>query len=888
MADLPSGTVTFLFTDIEGSTRLAQQLGDAWPPVLARHEELLRDAVEEHGGTVFGTEGDAVFAVFPSAPRAVAAAAAGQRALQQEAWPPEAAVRVRMGIHTGEGLVSGDTYVGLDLHRVARIANAGHGGQVLLSEAARLLTEPSMEGGLQLRELGEYHLKDLSRPERISMLVIEGLPDEFPSLRTLDAVPNNLPTLLTTFLGRERELAEASALLETARLLTLTGPGGTGKTRLALQLAADATERFRDGVYFVPLGPITEPRLVMPTIAQALGMADPGGKVMERLTEQLADKQLLLLLDNFEQVLDAAQDVGELLNALPEARVLATSRSPLRIYGEQEYPVPPLELPGSDEPADPEALSQFASVALFVERAMAVRPDFTVDVSNAPAIAQICIALDGLPLAIELAAARVRVLTPQAILSRLGDKLSILAGGSANLPQRQQTLRGAIDWSYDLLEPADRAAFARMAVFAGGADLAGVEAVVLADWPADAGPKPDALDAVTSLLDKSLIRQGSDPHGEPRFLMLSTIRAYAMERLHESDATHAVRRRHAEHYLELASGLSNNVFGGQQRQALDTFEREHDNLRAALDFAVEVQDAGLAMRLLSATWRFWQMRGYLPEARERAERVIALPGGEPMDLLLALDAIGGIAYWQGDLLKARAWYHEEGTIAEQLGDERLLAEARYNESFTYSLAPGEYADALRLAQEALDRFRALKDRAGEGKALWGVVNAYIYAEDQGPSRELIDEAIAISRELGDRFQLGWGLFTRGLIGTQLMDSVLARESYAEAMHIFRETDDVTGYALVLDGIAALEWREGNRERAMQLTGAASAIHDVRGIGLAQINRDASHFFPDDLLDDPELAAAAEEGKKLTLEQALALALRQDEATEAIPEADRTA
>jgi predicted ATPase len=703
------------------------------------------------------------------------------------------------------------------------------------------------------------------------MLVIDGLPDEFPPLRTLDAVPNNLPMQLTTFLGRQRELEEAATLLDGARLLTLTGPGGTGKTRLSLQLAADATERFRDGVYFVPLGPIGQPALVLPTIAQALGIPDPGGAgVLDRLADQLAGKQVLLVLDNFEQVLAAAQDVGELLSRLPDARVLATSRSPLRIYGEQEYPVPPLELPDADA-NDPESLSHFASVALFVERAMAVRPDFAVDASNAPAIAQICVKLDGLPLAIELAAARVRVLTPQAMLARLGDRLSILAGGASNLPERQQTLRGAIDWSYDLLEPADRLLFARMAVFSGGADLAAIEQVALADWPADAGAMPDALDAVTSLLDKSLLRQAVADDPEPRFQMLGTIRAYAIERLDGVDPEGAVRRRHAEYYLRLAEAMSASVFGERQRAALDTFQREHDNLRAAMGFAVDQDDAGLAMRLLAATWRFWQMRGYLAEARDRAERIIALPGGTAEERLRALDAVGGIIYWQGDMIAARDYYRREGELAEELGDEHAVAEARYNEAFTYSLLPGDFEDAQRLALDALDRFRRLGDRAGEGKALWGVVNSYVFAEDKGPARDMVDQAIAISRELDDRFQLGWGLFTRGLIFTQLGDLPQSRENYLQALEIFRETEDVTGYALVLDGIAALEWLEGNEQRAMRLAGASATITDVSGIGLARVNRDAAQFFPQDLQERAEFADSYAEGRRLTIDEAIALA-----------------
>jgi predicted ATPase/class 3 adenylate cyclase len=877
VAQLPTGTVTFLFTDIEGSTRHAQALADGWPAVLERHNALLTAAVEAEGGAAFGTEGDAVFSVFPTAPKAVAAAVAAQRALLSEAWPEGVGpIRVRMGVHSGEGIVSGDDYVGIDLHRVARITAAGHGGQVLVSASARMLAESSLPDGATLRDLGEFHLKDLSRPERLAMLVIEGLQDEFPPLRTLDAVPNNLPMQLTTFLGRERELGDAAALLDGARLLTLTGPGGTGKTRLALQLAADATERYRDGVYFVPLGPIGAPSLVLPTIAQALGISDAAGKTLDRLAEQLAGKQVLLVLDNFEQVLAAAQDIGELLTRLPEARILATSRSPLRVYGEQEYPVPPLDLPDVASASDPESLSHFASVALFVERAMAVRPDFKVDASNAPSIAQICVRLDGLPLAIELAAARVRVLNPQAILARLGESLNLLAGGASNLPERQQTLRGAIDWSYGLLEPGDRTMFMRMGVFAGGADLAAVESVALADWPADAGPMPDSLDGVTSLVDKSLLRQMLADNDEPRFQMLGTIRSFAMERLGEADAS-TVQRRHAEHYLHLAEALAGDVFGERQRIALETFSREHDNLRAAMTFAIEQADGGLGARLLAATWRFWQKRGYLAEARDRAERILALPGATSREQLGALDAIGGITYWQGDMATARAHYRREGALAEELGDEHYLAEARYNEAFTFSLEPGEFADAQKLALEALERFRKLGDRPGEGKALWGVVNSYVFAEDRGPAKELVEQAIEISRELDDRFQLGWGLFTRGLIKFQDGDVPAARSSYRQALDLFEETHDVTGYALTLDGIAALDWSEGIEDRAMRLAGAAATITAVRGASGAAVNRWAAGFYPQDLLERAPLASAYEVGRKLNVDQALALAR---EATEA--------
>jgi predicted ATPase/class 3 adenylate cyclase len=877
VTDLPSGTVTFLFTDIEGSTRLAQAKGGSWPAILDRHNALVAGAIEAAGGRVFGTEGDAVFAVFTSAPRSVEGAAAAQRALAAEAWPDEVVVRVRMGIHTGDGALGGDSYVGVDVHRVARIANAGHGGQVLLSAATRMLVEASLPEGVTIRDLGEHRLKDLSRPELLSMLVLDGLADTFPPLRTVDAVPNNLPTQLTTFLGRDVELARAAMLLGDARLLTLTGPGGTGKTRLSLQLAADSTDAYRDGVYFVPLGTIEEPALVLPTIAQALGLPDLGRRPVERLAEQLAGKRLLLVLDNFEQVIDAAPVVADLLGRLPEMRVLATSRSPLRIYGEQEFPVPPLALPDPRHLPDVETFSQFASVALFIERAMAVRPDFRVDASNAPAIAEICVQLDGLPLAIELAAARVRVLPPQAILSRLSDRLSLLSGGSRDLPERQQTLRGAIEWSHDLLEPVDQTVFARFSVFAGGADLEAAEAIVLADWPAEAGPMPDALDALSSMVDKSLIRQEVEPSGNPRFRMLETIRAYAAERLAGAEPDLATRDRHARYYASMAEAAAAELFGERQRELLDGMEVEHDNVRAAIGFALERNDAELGLRLLSACWRFWQMRGYLPEGRERAERILTIPGVEahPQLRLRALDAAGGIAYWQGDQEVARSWYLAERDQAAALGDAPAEAEAIYNAAMTLSTSGINIVEARSLAQDAVQRFRDLGDRHGVARALWGEVNTYLFDAAMEAARPLNDEAVAIFREVGDRFMLAWALFSGALIDSQAHRPDAARAALVEALTIFRETEDLSGYALVIDGFGTLEYLIGDHRRAMTLAGAASAIQDVSGVGLADVNRAAADFSPKDLMSDPELAAAYAAGQRLSAQQAVRLALGED-------------
>ncbi|MEO8638409.1 MAG: adenylate/guanylate cyclase domain-containing protein [Chloroflexota bacterium] len=868
MTEIPTGTVTFLFTDIEGSTRLAQDLGAGWPPLLERHREIGRAAWAEQGGAEIGTEGDSFFVVFTSAPQATAAAVAVQRGLAAEAWPEGAQIRSRMGMHTGEGVLSGGSYVGLDVHRAARIANAGHGGQVLLSATTRALVEGSLPDGVTLREMGEHRLKDLSRPERIWDLVIDGIASDFPPLRTLNAVPNNLPIQLTSFLGRGREIAEGRQLLIDGRLLTLTGPGGTGKTRLSLQIAADATDRFPDGIYFVPLGTISQWELVLPTIAQAVGVTDPGTQALDRLAEHIGDKCILLVLDNFEQVNDAAPQIAELLVRAGKVSVLVTSRSPLRVSGEREYPVPPLGVPDPRHLPDLEQFSTYESVALFIERATAVRPDFAVTGANAPAVAEICVRLDGLPLAIELAAARVRVLTAQAIMERLGDRLQLLSGGSRDLPERQQTLRGAIAWSHDLLDEADQRVFARFAVFAGGATLDAVQQVVF-----DSDDSVDALDAIASLVDKSLLRQESELEGEPRFRMLSTIREFAMGKLAERGEADEMGDRHAAWVLSWVQEGMAAIFGPEQKRVLDQYEREHDNLRAALARSIALDHAEMAMRIFAASWRFWQMRGYLAEAREHAERVLALPKSrEFADARAeALEAAGGIAYWQGDLVSGRTWYQEAVELARASGDPRRIANAVYNVGFTFSLEREDQLQARSLAQEGLDLYRELGDEAGVGRTLWALANTYYFFGDFAGGLSLVDEALEIFRRIGDRFMTGWSLYMRGLYLLS-SDRAEMRRSLEEALPLFTEIDDKSGYALIFDAFAALYFTEGDVERAVRLAGFADATERSTGTGLAKMNRDFAGFYPRALIADPATAAKYAEGQQLTVEQATGLAI----------------
>ena len=578
---LPTGTVTFLFTDIEGSTRLLGQLAERYGPVLEEHHRLLRDLLTAAGGVEVDTQGDAFFVVFTSATRAVAGAVEAQRAIATHEWPADGRVRVRMGLHTGEGQLGAEGYLGMDVHRAARIASAGHGEQILVSDATRALAAPAAVEGVSFRDLGEHRLKDLPSPEHLFQVIARGLETEFPSVRSLDARRGNLPVQLTSFVGREQEVLDVISALGWCRLLTLTGAGGTGKTRLALQAAVEVQDQHADGAHFVSLAPIRDPSLVVTTVARTLGLReDPSVPSIDALIEHLRDQQLLLVLDNFEQILAAAPDVGELLAAAPEVRVLATSREPLHLHGEQEYAVPPMRLPDPRELPSLEALSAFEAVRLFVERARAVDPGFELTGANAAAVAEICARLDGLPLAIELAAARVKVLDPAAILKRLEHRLT-LAGGARDVPARQQTLRDAIAWSHDLLEEVEQRFFARLSVFAGGATLEAIEAVVAADL------EMDALDGVASLLNKSLVRRTESPAGDARFFMLETIREFAMERLAALPDGTDVHTRHATYFLSVAEAAAAELFGPKQADLLDALGQDHDNFRAALAWALE-------------------------------------------------------------------------------------------------------------------------------------------------------------------------------------------------------------------------------------------------------------------------------------------------------------
>ncbi|MFN2590351.1 MAG: adenylate/guanylate cyclase domain-containing protein [Actinomycetota bacterium] len=693
MPELPTGTVTFLFTDIEGSTNLARTLGDRWPDVLEEHHAILREAIRDVGGIDIRTEGDAFFAVFTSAPDAIAATAAAQRALSEHPWPADGSIRVRMGLHTGEGRLAGDDYVGLDVHRAARIAAAGHGGQVLISDATKALAADKLPDNVKIRNLGEHRLKDFDDPQSIHQLVIEGLPDEFPPLKTLD-VPTNLPVQLNSFIGRDRELAELESLLDEARLVSLVGPGGTGKTRLALEVAARRAPAHRDGVYFVDLSPIRDPELVPASIVQSLGLKErPDRPALQTVTEHLADRRALLLMDNFEQVVGAAAVVDEILHAAGNVSVVTTTRIRLNLVGERAFPVPPLGVPGAR--SDVAVLEKNEAVSLFVERARGVQPSFEITEDNANAVADICVRLDGLPLAIELAAAQARLLSPTEILARLERHLPLRAETS-NIPERQRTLRAAIEWSDQLLDPADRRLFARLSVFAGGASLDAIDHVCNPDGDL----RLDTLDGLASLFDQSLVRRVELAEGS-RFTMLETIREYATERLAADHDREETERRHAEFFGDLAGEWGPRVRSPEALAATAVLERDYDNIRAAVAWSLRADRADIGLRVAAPMWMYWVEHGPVPDGRRAAEALLELPSAAPRDGLRAagLEALGALSYWEADYASSEHAYGEALQLSRELGDVPSSVEALKNPSYVAGAA-GDTGKALTLADEA--------------------------------------------------------------------------------------------------------------------------------------------------------------------------------------------
>lgn len=832
MANLPHGTVTFLFTDIQGSTRSWEQYSETMPDAYARHDAILRGAITAHGGVVYKTIGDAFQVAFPTAPAGVAAALAAQQALQREDWPTPQPILVRMALHTGavDPDPDGD-YRSPVLNRLGRLISAGHGGQCLLSLAAQELSRDELPPEATLRDLGDRRLKDLFRPERIFQLVHPALPGDFPPLRTLDARTHNLPIQPTPLIGREQAIHEARALLERdhVRLVTLTGPGGTGKTRLGLQVAAELVDVYADGVCFVPLAPLTDPELVGSTIAQMLKAPDmPEVSLMERLRMFLRDRHLLLVLDNVEHVIDAAPLVAELLASCPELKVLATSRVPLRIRAEHERAVPPLTLPDPRRLPVAAAVTQYEAVRLFIERAQAAKPDFVVTSANAPAVVEICHRLDGLPLAIELAAAWIKLLPPEALNHRLEQRLHLLTGGARDLPPHQRTMRDAIAWSHDLLSPDEQALFRRLAVFAGGCTFEAAEAVV-------ANPEGtlDILEGLSLLADKSLMRQEEQPSGEPRFVMLETIREFGLEQLDASGEAQEARQQHADYIVTLVEQVHPiERRGGDLGPWLEHMSLEQDNLRTALEWALG-HDADAALRLAGMGATFWLNHGYLHEGMTWLERALPLGDSVPPAVHAhLLRRAGNVAWNLGRYEDATRLGEASLALWREVGDTWEIADT------LVELAPsvGEQGDLQRsrvLLQEARTLFQGLNDtyRVATVDANLGFM-AHLRGDLQ-QAASIYRHVLALYRECNATEATAYCLANLADVNRDLGDTATAKRLYRESLALLSPSSNKRTYLTAAQGLALVHAMNGRVKTGARLLSSIAAFREQSGFIMEQ-------------------------------------------------------
>jgi predicted ATPase/class 3 adenylate cyclase len=870
MSDQPAGTVTLVFTDIEGSTRLLAELGeDGYRHALAEHRRVVREAFQRHDGYEVDEEGDAFFYAFASATSAAAAVQQAQGALAS------GPIRIRIGIHTGEPVLDPPKYVGLDVHKAARVMSAGHGGQVVLSQT----TADLIAKDFALRDLGEHRLKDLSAPERLYQLG----DSDFPRLKTLYQA--NLPVTATPFLGRTAELEAVTKLIggDGARLVVLTGPGGTGKTRLALQAAAEVAEHFPAGLWWVSLSPLRDPALVIPAVAKALDVRElPGTDLAETVAAAIAGKRLLLLLDNAEHLLPDVADVIARLRAVDGPILVVTSRERLQLAGEQAYPVPPMV---ADD-----------GVALFAARASSLDPAFELT----PAVGELCSRLDNLPLAIELAAARTVALSPAQILERISKRLDLLKGGRDADP-RQQTLRATIEWSHQLLGPEEQSLFARLSVFSGGCTLDAAEKVLDAD-----------IDTLESLVDKSLLRYSSN-----RFWMLETIREYAAEQLAGAGESDELRRRHASYFTELAEEAEPELWGTEQETWAKRLDLEHDNLRTALSWAFATNSPDDALRLAGALEPYWETRGLIAEGRRwlaealaaggkvspairakalfGASRLVGVQGElegertlleeavglyreahEPHGLTFALAHLGHTLAYLGQAERARAVSEEAVSTARALGDDWLIAMALNNFAVVW-LEAGELAEARLLAEESLGLRRGLGEKRGIAVTLTTIAEIALAEGEIGQATEALEEGLTLLREIGNVILETLTLDELGLAALYAGDRERAQAHFRESLGLCREIGERISIEECFAGLAAIAALDGNAARSARLWGAAEALRVAAGIEPSPATRRLhEEFLPQFRSDtDAELVAREwAEGGSWTLERAMAYALEE--------------
>ena len=806
MNNAPSGIVTFLFTDIEGSLKLALEHPDDMPALLARHHEILNQSVQTYHGYVFQIIGDAFCVAFSSAMEALNAAVDAQRCLQNEAWTP-APIKVRMGIHTGTAqLKDNGQYSGYATLAASQLVmSAGYGGQILLSGATRDLVGDMLPKDVELLDLRKRRLKELLPPEHLYQLNVSGLPSTFPLLKTLDSFPNNLPPQLTTFIGRENEIAEVKHELAAHRLVTLTGSGGTGKTRLSLEVAMDLLDQFDHGVWFVELAPLADPELIPQTILSTIGINEQPGKTpLEILKEYLREKKALIVLDNCEHLIEVSAKVtNTLLNAAPHIRILASSREALGVKGEASYPVPSLSLPDPKHLPVLEQLLQCEAVRLFIDRAFLVAPHFAVTKENASSVTQICCCLDGIPLAIELAAARLKSLTVHQISSRLDDRFRLLTGGARTAVPRHQTLRALIDWSYDLLSEKERLLLRRLSVFAGGRTLEAAEEVC-----SDDGIETyDVLDLLTQLVNKSLVvvvAEGSRS-GEARYRMLETIRQYARAKLLEAGRDEIVRKRHLAYFVKLAEQAEPELYRSNQVFWLNKLDDEIDNLRTALERALAT-DTESGLRIAAFLRQFWTARSYTQEAGKWLAQLL-----EHYDKADSLHVQALITYslCLEDNTQSRIAAEQSLQIARMLSDQLSEAQSLLNIGLAIS-RQGYLGEGLPYVEQSLSLFQALGDKLGQAEATFLLSRNH---HDLEHSKALVVESLRLYRQLGHLWGIATSLKELAFRTIRGGDFSSPLQSLAEARGLYRQLGDQGGEASVLEYQGTLAFWTGDYQQA---------------------------------------------------------------------------
>ena len=916
MPRLPTGTVTFLFTDIEDSTKMWQQSHNAMTIALARHDALLHQIIEARNGYVFKTMGDGFCAVFASVTDALITALNAQLALEAEPWDKLAEIKVRIALHTGEAQERDDDYFGPTLNRCARILSAGHGRQILLSSTTQEMVHDLPPEGISLKPLGEHHLKNLVRRERIFQLMHSSLPEDFPPLRSLDALPNNLPVQLTSFIGRAYEIVQVQKLLKENRMVTLTGVGGCGKTRLALQVGAEVLDNFIDGVWLVELAALADPTLVPQAIASAVGIREePNRELLESLLDYLEPKELLIIFDNCEHMTGACAEIAErVLQQCPNLRLMATSREALRVGGETVWRGPSLSMPEAEQMPAIDRLAQYEAVELFSERANVVKPGFEVNEENGESVNWICRRLDGMPLAIELAAARVRVLPPEQIARRLDDRFRLLTGGRRTSLERQRTLEAAVGWSYTLLEEDERELFRRLSVFTGNFSLEAAEAICTDD----SLEERQVLDLISELVEKSLIVAEEQNTQRGRYQLYETLRAYAWERLVEDGRAEKMLQRHFDYYLEFVKTAEGLLEGVEQTEWLERLEEEQDNLRAAIEWGLESESDShtvSVLQMVGALGRFWGVRGYWTEGREMLDRTLKQGAHAPLELQAkamrwsgglalrqgefergktlsekslqmsrkandqqgvagSLNNLGIMAREQGNYEEARAFLEESLTIRRKIGDKWGISNS-LNNLGVFAQSENDYDKARAYQEESISISREIGDKRTISLSLNNLGILASSQNDANAARRFWEESLQIKQEIGDKYGISMTLQNLGVVATDQGDYEAAQGFYQQSLSIRRELGNTRGIAFSLEGAAKVALAQGQTERAARLYGSAEALRSTIETPLSPADR---HLYDHDIctiqnsLDDNTFASAWAEGQSMGLNEAISYAL----------------